>query len=151
MSTSFPDFSDGPLGQRSRVLLVLWSLILSAGFLLAVQLEPDPRGYGTHQILGLPPCTFCTIFNVPCPSCGMTTSFSNLVRGRFVEAARANSAGLLLAVVCAIQIPWCWVSVWQNRMCYVKRPNVALIWLLGSVCLVSALQWTLRIVLPSLV
>jgi hypothetical protein len=139
---------DDPLGQRSRVLLVLWSLFLVAGFLLAVQLEPDQRGYGTHQSLGLPPCIFRESFNVPCPSCGMTTSFSNFVRGRFIAAARANSAGLLLAVICVIQIPWCLACACHNRMCYVKRPTVALIWLLGSVFLVSILQWTLRIVMP---
>ncbi|MEO1999281.1 MAG: hypothetical protein ABGZ17_28890, partial [Planctomycetaceae bacterium] len=42
---------DDPLGQRSRVLLVLWSLFLVAGFLLAVQLEPDQRDR-IHEIGG---------------------------------------------------------------------------------------------------
>ena len=91
-----------PLSWVSRVLLAMWSLCLVAGFAVALALEPDPRGYGTHERLGLPGCTFRTIFGVRCPSCGLTTSVAHFVRGHFVAAARSNVAGLLLAVVCAL-------------------------------------------------
>ena len=77
------DFGEYRLARAGRLLLVVWSVILLAGFALAARLEPDPRGFGTHQRLGLPPCTFQSMFNIPCPSCGMTTSFANVVRGRF--------------------------------------------------------------------
>ena len=46
--------------------------------------------------LGLPPCGFYTIFHKPCPSCGMTTSFSLVMHGRFAEAAKAQPAGIFL-------------------------------------------------------
>ena len=98
------DDSDYPVHRFGRWLLIVWSLFLVSGFALAVSLEPDPRGFGTHQRLGLPPCTFRSMFNISCPSCGMTSSFANFVRGRFRQAAEANSAGVVLAIICAVQI-----------------------------------------------
>ena len=137
--------SEYPLGRAGRLLFVLWSLVLVGGFTLAASLEPDPRGFGTHQRLGLPPCTFRLLFGIHCPSCGMTTSFSNFVRGRFIEAARANFAGLLLEVLCVLQIPWCWWSVYRGRMWKLAQPDVALLWLLLTVCGTCALQWMVRL------
>ena len=118
-----------PLSRVSRVLLAVWSLCLLAGFAVAFGLEPDPRGYGTHERLGLPGCTFRTMFGVPCPSCGMTTSFAHFMHGRFVSAARSNMAGLLLAALCALQIPWCWLSVVTGRLWKVSQPDLCLLWL----------------------
>ena len=89
-----------PVARSGRWLLFGWSLFLISGFTLAWNLEPDPRGFGTHQSLGLPPCTFRALFGIPCPGCGMTTSFSHLVRGNVVQASRANIGGVLLALLC---------------------------------------------------
>jgi Protein of unknown function (DUF2752) len=141
-----PDSVEFPVHRFGRALLLLWSLFLVAGFLLAAALEPDSRGFGTHQRLGLPPCSFRSMFQIPCPSCGMTTSFANAVRGRFAEAARANSAGFILAILCAVQIPWCWISMVRGRLWKVSQPDVALLWMLGIVCSASALQWVLRLI-----
>lgn len=126
-------------------MLTLWSLILLSGFGVALALEPDSRGFGTHEQLGLPPCTVRMISGLPCPSCGMTTSFSHFVQGEFVQAARANFAGLVLAVVCAAQIPWCWISVRQRRLWKVSRPETGLIWLLAVLCAAGFLQWAVRL------
>ena len=128
-----------------RGLLVLVSLLLIAGFGLALSLEPDPRGFGTHQRLGLPPCTFIAIFDIPCPSCGMTTSFANFTRGRFVAAADANVAGLLLAGVCFVLIPWCWASAWNGRLWKVDRPDRTALAVLITICGVCLLQWIVRV------
>jgi len=75
----------------------------------------------------------------------MTTRFSNFVRGRFIEAARANFAGLLLDVLYVLQIPWCWWSVYRGRMWKLSQPDVALLWLLLTVCGTCALQWMVRL------
>lgn len=137
-----------PLSRIGRVLLVAWSLFLTAGFALAVSLDPDPRGFGTHQRLGLPPCTFRIMFDVPCPSCGMTTSFAHFVRGQFLRSAQANVAGLLLAAVCAMQVPWCWYSVCRGRLWKVSRPDVGMVWLLTLICGVCLVQWAGRVLFP---
>lgn len=134
-----------PVGRFSQVLLGLWSLFLICGFSLAVALKPDPRGYGTHRRLGLPPCTCQAVFDIPCPTCGMTTSFANFVRGRFLDSLSANPAGFLLACVCAIQIPWCWLSIYQRRLYGIEQPERALLWIMGSVLGLSIIQWTFRV------
>ena len=43
---------------------------------------------------------------VPCPSCGMTTSFALLLHGDIANSLRANAVGTLLAVFCLVLIPW---------------------------------------------
>ncbi len=108
-------------------------------------LEPDPRGFGTHQRLGLPPCTFRALFDIPCPSCGMTTSFSHFMHGNIWQAFRANAGGGVLAIICLVQIPWCWWSVFRGRLAGVSDPTRSLMWLLvavGSVCLVN---WVIQL------
>lgn len=87
---------------RAR-LMAAAVLAVSCFFLgLAAWMEPDPRGLGTHQQLGLPPCSSMMLLGYPCPTCGMTTAFSHAVRGRFFAAFGAQPAGFLLALVTAI-------------------------------------------------
>jgi len=119
-------------------------LFLIAGFLLAANLSPSPRGYGTHQQLGLPPCSIQVLFGIPCPSCGMTTSFCWFVRGEILQSARANLAGLYLATICALLIPWtAAISLW-NRVLLIKNP---LYWASVLGCLyflIAVVQWGVR-------
>ncbi|MBI3863826.1 MAG: DUF2752 domain-containing protein [Planctomycetia bacterium] len=135
-----------PVTGSGRSLLLGWSLFLIAGFTLAWHLEPDPRGYGTHQSLGLPPCTFRVLFNVPCPGCGMTTSFSHFVRGDVAQALRANAGGVVLAIVCVLQIPWCWWSAARGRLAGVADPTRFLLILVSVVAGICLLNWIMRLV-----
>ena len=135
-----------PLGRIGRVLLAAWSAALLGGFAVALFIVPDPRGFGTHEQLGLPACQFKTMFGVPCPSCGMTTSFSNFVRGRFATSIEANPAGFLLAAVCVALIPWCWVSAWTGRCWRMSAPESWLMRILFVLCSVSVFQWIVRLV-----
>lgn len=75
----------------------------------------------------------------------MTTSFANFTRGRIVESIRANIAGFLLALSCAVQIPWCWMSTYRGRLLWVERPDRMLVWLLATICGVSMVQWVMRV------
>ena len=129
------------IGRMGRVLLGLWCLFLVAGFSTAAMLSPDPRGFGTHQRLGLPPCTIRVLSGVRCPTCGMTTSFANFVRGRFAASARANAAGFCLAWVCAVQLPWCVVSLRRGKLWGVEQPDRWLLSILGGLLALSLLQW----------
>ena len=67
--------------------------------LLAGQLRPDPRGWGTHEQLGLPRCTLLALSGWRCPACGMTTSWAHFAHGRPVDAVKTHASGTLLAVV----------------------------------------------------
>jgi hypothetical protein len=74
-------------------------LVLSAAVLgVAVWLRPDPSGFGTHRQLGMGPCGILIRYKLPCPTCGMTTAFSNTVRGRLVAAIWGQPGGFALAV-----------------------------------------------------
>lgn len=134
-----------PIGFNTRVLLGLWSVFLLSGFAVAISLTPDPQGYGTHRTLGLPPCSFRLLLDIPCPSCGMTTSFAHFVRGQFLRSFSVNAGGFVLAVLCAVQIPWCWYSITIKRLWRIREPDRALIWMLLAVFLASSLNWAYRL------
>jgi len=145
--TTCPEPVGLPVGSTGRLVLTAVGTLLLSGFLLAAQLEPDPRGYGTHQRLGLPECSFRTLFSRPCPGCGMTTSFAHFVRGQWLASARANPAGLMMAVMCVAFLPWCGVSVWLGRLWWVDDPWPVLAWLLGGWGAAGLMVWVVRWVL----
>jgi hypothetical protein len=93
----------------------LWSLCLFTLFGVAWSLTPDPRGLGTHQQLGLPPCSLRLLTGRLCPSCGATTAFAHFVRGEWSSGFRANPAAFLLAGLCALQLPLCGWMIVQGR------------------------------------
>ncbi len=82
--------------QRCTALIV--ALVAAAVLALAGWLQPDPSGMGTHAQLGFPPCTWPSAWGIPCPTCGMTTSFALTVRGRWLAAFLAQPVGFLAAV-----------------------------------------------------
>ena len=68
---------------------------------LARLLHPDPRGFGTHEHLLLPPCMFLKLTHLPCPFCGMTTGFAHMARGELLAATKCNpGAPLLFLLTC---------------------------------------------------
>ncbi len=77
----------------------------SAALIIARLLSPSPHGVGTHEQLGLPPCFFLTLTSLPCPSCGLTTSFAHAARLHFYEALLAQPFGLLAFFLTILLIP----------------------------------------------
>ena len=139
-------FLDGhPLGRGSCWLLSAWLLFLIGGFSLARSLQPRPQGYGTHQQLGLPPCSFLMLAGMPCPSCGMTTSFAYFTRGNLVKSFQSNPAGLVLATLCAVQLPWGVASVWTRRTVFIDRPAEVIVGVAVVMMTVCLLNWFVMI------
>lgn len=88
-----------------RLVWFVLFAVPTAVFVTAARLTPNPVGHGTHTQLGLPPCGFFVVTGLPCPGCGLTTSFSYLMHGDILSALRANPFGFLLFVVsfcCAV-------------------------------------------------
>lgn len=138
-------FDGAVVGRTGRAMLFAWAVFLIGGFTLARSLDPDPRGYGTHRQIGLPDCSFRLVFSKPCPGCGMTTCFAYFVRGDIVAAAQANSAGLLLAVVSVLMIPWSLVSAARGRLWFVDDPIPVCAGLLVALGATALALWSWRL------
>lgn len=91
--------------QRDRIkylaLIVFSGLVL----LMARLLRPSPRGVGTHEQLGLPPCPLLHLTGIPCPSCGLTTSFAHAARLHFYQALITQPFGLIAFCLTVLSIP----------------------------------------------
>ncbi|MEK7833427.1 MAG: DUF2752 domain-containing protein [Acidobacteriota bacterium] len=83
------------------------ALMALAGFTLTIAriLNPSPNGFGTHEQLGLPPCLFFKLTGIPCPSCGLTTSFAHSSRLHFYQAFIAQPFGVVAFSLTLISIP----------------------------------------------
>ncbi|MFO0898301.1 MAG: DUF2752 domain-containing protein [Pirellulales bacterium] len=133
------------LNLWERAGLAALATALSLALAAAVGLEPDGRGYGTHEQLGFPACTFFRMVGRPCPSCGMTTAWANALHGRPLAALQANAAGALLAAAAPLVVVWVGVSAakgiwWGGR----PRPQ----WLLAAAGLLTAvvlIDWVRRL------
>lgn len=132
------------LGRRTRWALAVAALGVAGVLGLAWGLEPDPKGYGTHQQLGLPPCTFRSLTGIPCPSCGMTTAFAWTARGRVDRAWRANPAGALLAPACVALVPWLLASSATGRPLGSRTLEKPLTVLVVATVALSLLAWMIR-------
>lgn len=129
-----------------RGTLVLIAAGMALVFVIATQVQPY-RSDGTalkeasHQTLGLPACRFKELTDLPCPSCGMTTSFALLVRGDVANSLRANWVGSGLAVFCALMIPWCVLSSILGRYLWVHRIESAMALLVGVFTVLMLSRW----------
>ncbi|MFO0880021.1 MAG: DUF2752 domain-containing protein [Gemmataceae bacterium] len=131
-----------------RLLLVGILVGLSAVFIVAIYLNPygtDGQAHrlATHQQLGLPPCTFIDVTGVPCPACGMTTSFALFVRGDLVNSMRANWVGTLLAGFCALVVPWSIGSLIHGRPLLVRSLEKVFLGVIITLLVLMSLRWGL--------
>ena len=133
------------LSVSERIAMGCLALGLFALLALAMWMEPSPSGIGTHQQLGLPPCTLQWVVGIRCPGCGMTTSWACLMDGRIGDGFRANSGGVLLCLIAIVFAPFC---AWYA---YLGRPSrggwfsrYALISLLLALA-VALIEWVLRL------
>lgn len=139
------DSRPAPVGCRvsmgGRLALVGLAMLLGAGFLLARAVEPDDRGYGTHERFGLPPCSFQVAFGIPCPSCGSTTSFAYFVRGAWGAALRSNLSAFGLAVTSLVVIPWSLWSAACGRTWRVESPEWLALGVIAVLCAAAIVDW----------
>lgn len=146
MSDEFP-VRWSPRHAGIRCMLILAGGLLLGLLLIARFLEPDPSGMGTHRQLGLPECGFFRYFGVPCPSCGMTTSWAYLTRGQLIASARANVGGTMLGVMSGVTGIWLIVSGWTGRW-WGGCPRLDRVaWVAGLIVATMLLNWMVRVFL----
>jgi hypothetical protein len=84
-------------------LLGLALFLPSLGVLVTARnLSPDPTGMGTHQQLGLGGCGILLTTGIPCPMCGMTTTFSHLAHFELVDGFCNQPFGLFLFLLTVV-------------------------------------------------
>ena len=132
------------IGVLGRLMFVAAALGMTAMMGVARLVEPDLRGYGTHEQLGLPPCTFRLLTGFACPSCGMTTSFAYVVRGEVARAARTNPGGCLLALGTLPLVPWCLASALAGRSLGIRAPERVALVAAMVVFAASLANWVVR-------
>ena len=85
----------------ARLLALGVSLACLALLALAARLSPNATGVGSHRALGLQSCHFLDSTGLPCPSCGMTTSFSWFARGNLLASLYVQPMGAAIAAITA--------------------------------------------------
>lgn len=141
VSAAAPRWSRSFLLRVTAGLIALVPLVLLG---LAGTLSPDADGLGTHQQLGLPPCSMRLIVGIRCPSCGMTTSWAHFMRGQWPESLRVNPGGFLLALFSVMFAGTSAVVAWNGELpgrSAQRRFAVALI----IIAAVTVVHWVIRL------
>jgi hypothetical protein len=132
------------LRTAARVGLLTLALGMTVVLATAGQLQPDPRGYGTHEQLGRPPCAILRLTGRPCPSCGLTTSFAWFVRGNLARSWQANPSGPFVASACVCLIPWLVASATGGRPLGVRSAGETLTVVAVVATVLIVLTWLVR-------
>ena len=119
-----------------RALWLSISMACLAVLIVAASVQPDPSGESTHAQLGLNSCQFLARTGIPCPSCGMTTSFAWFVRGNLLASFYVQPMGLALAVIVSLTF---WLALYMAISAKPAWRLVALIpakyWLIPAMAL----------------
>ena len=98
---------------------------------------------GTHQQLGLPPCSSIALFGVRCPACGMTTSWALAANLELLPSIRTNIAGFLLFTIALAFIPIsCYFTIvgkGTQRQWFSLTMGIVLLVVLG----IAVAQWAI--------
>ena len=127
-----------------RVAALLTALTPLALLIVASNLTPAKQGLGTHQQLGLPPCSMLSLFGIRCPACGMTTSWSYFAKGNWIASISTNAGGFLLALLC-IAIIIISAQVVRNGRLPSARIQKGLTIACVGILIVTILDWIARL------
>jgi hypothetical protein len=155
--TKQPDFrspSATPIpseySKSDRTRYIAMGMVSGAVLIVARLLQPSSHGVGTHEQLGLPACAFLHFTGIPCPSCGLTTSFAHAARLHFYEALAAQPFGLILFCLTALSVPlsffFIYLRVSWARLFYSARFNkgmyvMIILYLMGWLYKIVAMKW----------
>lgn len=133
-----------------------WASLIAVGcasiLALAAMLNPDPRGYGTHEQLSLGrwgsgPCGMLVMTGLPCPTCGMTTAFAHTVRGQWLRAAYVQPAGFVLALATIATLLACIGVIIRGRWPLVPWWRFGPHWVFWGLLIALVGGWAAKIVI----
>jgi hypothetical protein len=133
------------LSRSERWLLAGFGLGLVILLGTAKVMTANQSGLGTHQQLGLPPCSVRVLYGIRCPSCGMTTSWAHLLDGNLVASLGVNPAGTLLCFLAILAAPMTLWMAWSGQGTqsgwFIRFNMVTLILALA----ISLIDWIVRL------
>ncbi len=147
-----PPRAAAPAGDRR--VAATWSARLAGLLLLlggaavlavAVNLDANPAGYGTHTQLGFSPCGFEASSGVPCATCGMTTAVTLAAHGRLIAAFIVQPAGAMFALAMALSVFVGGWALWTGRSLYPLAAVLLSGRVLTALGLTVALAWAYRV------
>lgn len=147
MSSDEP-FAESPRPRRSFehfAILVLAVASVVGLVVLGLLVEPDERGFGTHERLGLEPCWMMETLDLPCPGCGVTTSLSLASRGRLGASLRNQPLGFLLAALSLVAAVWAVRGALRGRDLWTDLSCLRFWTWAGPLGLAVAVAWAYKI------
>jgi Protein of unknown function (DUF2752) len=109
-----------------RLLALLIGCLCGGVLVIAAWLTPNRQGYGTHTAMGMQACQWFAKTGIPCPACGMTTSFACFVRGQLIHSLYVQPMGFVLA---ALTCGTVWGALY---VACTGRPIYRLLWVIPS-------------------
>src|SRR5581483_2789888 len=100
-----PAFTTQPFSRNDQLQYGVLIGVATAVLAVAHSLHPSERGFGTHEQLGLPPCIFLQLTGIPCPSCGLTTSFAHAAHLHWLASFTTQPFGFVAFCLTALSIP----------------------------------------------
>jgi len=91
-----------PYDWRAALPAAVICIMAISLLIVAARLDPDPTGVNTHTQLGIAPCGFLQRANIPCATCGMTTSFALAADGNLLGSFITQPAGAVFALLTSI-------------------------------------------------
>ena len=141
------DYPDRPrAGWRYRFWAGAAMVVCTGVLVLAGYVTPAAEGLGTHQQLNLPACGILQRTGYPCPTCGMTTAFSYMVRGRVLQSFITQPAGALAAICCILAaLTTGYITITGRRLerldRYIYLAGLNWLWLIMSITAIALLAW----------
>jgi hypothetical protein len=136
--------SKPPQASVFRTSALVIALLPVALLMVASRLEPNSQGLGTHQQLGLPPCSMRVVFGIRCPGCGMTTSWAHFTRGQWLRSWQVNSGGFLLACFSIFVAFMALRSGWNAQIPPLKTQRIVTVALV-AIGVVTLIDWAIRL------
>lgn len=80
-----------------------------------MSVEPDARGHGTHEKLGMDECGWPAAYGMPCPTCGCTTAATAFVNGDVFGAFVIQPFGAAVALLGLVAGFHAWACLIRGR------------------------------------
>jgi hypothetical protein len=104
------DFNPRALSVPHRLIAAAVAISCFAVLVVAARIPPSRTGVGTHSQWGFNECQFLQRTRLPCPTCGMTTSFAHFVRGNLLASLYVQPMGFFGAILTTAA---CWVGAYM--------------------------------------